>query len=109
MRELGTTRYVTGVILFAFSYVLLGANNYVLPFFLQRGLGYSWPTLGLFQSLGLLASLATWLIMSPILPKFPAPRKFFVLGFGALALFGWILSRSEEHTSELQSLMRISY
>ncbi|MDF0490355.1 MFS transporter [Sphingomonas sp. H39-1-10] len=49
MRELGTTRYVTGVILFAFSYVLLGANNYVLPFFLQRGLGYSWPTLGLLR------------------------------------------------------------
>src|SRR3546814_2631119 len=33
-----------------------------------------------------------------------------VIGVTALALAGWVAaSRSEEHTSELQSLMRISY
>lgn len=92
MRELRTPRYVTGVLLFSVSYAILGANNYVLPQFLQGGLGFSWPVLGAFQSLGLLGSLATWLVMSRVLPRHPAPRKFFVAGFGALALFGWTLS-----------------
>src|SRR3546814_4687780 len=32
----------------------------------------------------------------------------FSIGFGR-ELFGWTARRSEEHTSELQSLMRISY
>lgn len=92
LRELRTRRYIAGVALFCFSYMILGADNYVMPYFFQRGLGYSWPTLGGFQSLGLLATLLTWLVMSRILPEFPAPKKFFVLGFAALALCGWWFS-----------------
>lgn len=92
VRQLMTPRYVAGVALFSFSYVILGANNYILPTFLQTGLGYSWETIGRFQSLGLLASLLTWLVMLRFLPKHPAPKKFFVLGFLALAGFGWQLS-----------------
>src|SRR3546814_13264717 len=41
--------------------------------------------------------------------KFRARRwRFFLTRLGALIIFGFII-RSEEHTSELQSLMRISY
>lgn len=92
VRQLMTSRYVAGVALFSFSYVILGANNYILPSFMQAGLGYSWETIGKFQSIGLLASLLTWLFMLRYLPKYPAPKKFFVLGFLALAGFGWQLS-----------------
>ncbi|EHD19983.1 MULTISPECIES: MFS transporter [Brenneria] len=92
IRELMTPRYVLGVGMFSFSYLILGSNNYILPFFLQSGLGYSWETIGKFQALGLTASLLTWLVMMRVLPKYPAPKKFFVLGFLSLAAFGWLLS-----------------
>src|SRR3546814_3662232 len=35
-----------------------------------------------------------------------APRQFLIL---LLLIYCWLTTRSEEHTSELQSLMRISY
>ncbi|HBR2605941.1 TPA: MFS transporter [Klebsiella pneumoniae] len=92
IRELMTPRYMLGVGIFSFSYLILGSNNYILPFFLQSGLGYSWETIGRFQALGLSASLLTWLVMMRVLPKYPSPKKFFVLGFFSLAGFGWLLS-----------------
>ncbi|MDH1705890.1 hypothetical protein N5E04_08245 [Acinetobacter johnsonii] len=87
-----TPRYIAGVSLFSFSYLILGANNYVLPLFLQTGLGYSWESIGKLMSIGLLATLITWLLMLKILPHYPAPKKFFVAGFFSLATFGWLLS-----------------
>ncbi|MDM0054170.1 MFS transporter [Variovorax fucosicus] len=92
IRQLMTARYMAGVALFSFSYVILGANSYILPLLLQAGLGYSWETIGRFQSMGLVASLLTWLVMLRLLPKYPAPKKFFVAGFLSLAAFGWLLS-----------------
>jgi hypothetical protein len=47
---------------------------------------------GGFQSLGLSAALLTWLAMAWMLPRFPAPKTYFVAGFLALAAFGWRLS-----------------
>lgn len=92
VRELLTPRYTLGVALFSFSYLLLGANNYVLPLYLQSGLGYTWETVGQTQSLGLIGALLTWLVMAKVLPKSPVPKKFLVLGFLALAGAAWILS-----------------
>ncbi|KDB08154.1 major facilitator superfamily MFS_1 [Burkholderia sp. lig30] len=92
IRELLAPRYSYGVLLFCFCYLLVGANNYILPSFMQTGLGFSWQTIGRYQSLALLASLVTWLVMSRIVPKYPAPKKFLVLGFLALATVGWQLS-----------------
>ncbi|MFP3847940.1 hypothetical protein [Pseudomonas sp. W5-01] len=85
-------RYVYGIALFCFSYLMLGANNYVLPSFLQSALGYSWETVGHFQSLGLLGTLAAWLLMSWLLPKSPSPKKFFTLGFLSLIAFSYLLA-----------------
>ncbi|WP_155301152.1 hypothetical protein [Cupriavidus necator] len=38
------------------------------------------------------SALVSWFILARLLPKYPSPRKFFVIGFGALAIFGWLLS-----------------
>lgn len=92
VRELLKPRFVLGVSLFSFSYVILGANNYVLPTFLQSGLGYSWETIGYFQSLGLACAVITWFVMFRVIPRYPAPKKFYVLGFLGLGTFGWMLS-----------------
>jgi len=92
IRELLVPRYGYGVLLFCFCYLLVGANNYVLPSFLQVCLGYSWQTVGQYQSMALLISLITWLVMSRTVPKYPSPKKFLVLGFLALFVFAWHLS-----------------
>lgn len=93
MQALRQPHYIAGVALFTICYVLLGANNTMLPVFMQRGLGIAWQNVGMLQSIGLSAALVAWFIMAWLLPKRPEPRKFFVTGFLALACFGWQLSR----------------
>jgi len=92
VKELMQPRYLLGVALFCYAYVVLGGNNYILPYFLQTGLGYSWETIGTFQAIGLAGALVTWAVMGSVIPKYPAPKKFFALGFMALGTFGWLLS-----------------
>jgi hypothetical protein len=93
IHEMLHARYLAGLALFMFAYVMLGANNYVIPMMLQRTLGYSWETAGHFQALGLGFAVLTWAFMSQILPRYPSPRKFFVTGFVALSIFGaWLAS-----------------
>lgn len=92
-RSLQQPSYVTGVALFSLCYLLLGANNYMLPVFMQRTLGFSWEIVGRFQTMGLLSALLAWFCMASILPKWPGAKKFFIIGFLALAMFGWHLSR----------------
>lgn len=92
LKALKQPRYVIGVGLFTLCYVLLGANNYMLPVLMQRTLGFSWQTVGYFQTLGLLSALAGWFVMAWMLPKWPGAKKFFVVGFLALTGFGWQLS-----------------
>ncbi|WP_266159452.1 MFS transporter [Dyella silvatica] len=92
VRELLHTRYLAGLALFMFAYVMLGANNYVIPMMLQRTLGYTWETAGYFQALGLGFAVLTWAIMSRILPRYPSPRKFIITGFAALSTFGILLA-----------------
>jgi DHA2 family multidrug resistance protein len=92
VRELMQARYLQGVALFCFTYLVLGSNNYVLPYFLQSGLGYSWDTIGTFQAFGLGGALLSWAVMAMVIPKYPAPKKFFIAGFTALIVFGWLLS-----------------
>ncbi|MEO8779388.1 MAG: MFS transporter [Rhodanobacter sp.] len=93
LREMLHTRYIAGVALFMFGYLMLGANNYVIPAMLLRGLGYSWETVGHFEALGALAAVATFTVVSRLLPTYPAPRKFWITGFVALGLFGFLLAR----------------
>lgn len=92
VKDLMQSRYILGVGLFCFTYIVLGSNNYILPYFLQSGLGYSWDTIGTFQAFGLAGALLTWFAMALVIPKYPAPKKFFVVGFAALISFGVLLS-----------------
>ena len=93
LQALQHPRYLVGIGLFTLCYVLLGANNYVLPVLMQRTMGFSWHTVGWVQSLGLASTLITWAGMAWLMPRSPEPRKYFVVGFLALACFGWQLSR----------------
>ena len=93
IRALTHPRYLAGLGLFTLCYVLLGANNYVLPVLMQRSMGFAWHSVGKIQTIGMLSAFAAWLVMARVLPKSSSPRKFFVAGFLALAGFGWQLAR----------------
>jgi DHA2 family multidrug resistance protein len=92
IRELRNARYWSGVALFTFCYGLMGATNYMLPALLQRGLGFAWEAIGPAQAAGLAATVLTWGVMSKIVPKRPAAKQYYLVGFLALAVFGWRVS-----------------
>jgi MFS family permease len=92
LREMRSSRLWSGVALFTFCYALMGATNYIMPQVLQRGLGYAWSSIGPVQAAGLAGTVVTWAVMSQLLPKRPAAKKYYLVGFLALALFGWRVS-----------------
>jgi DHA2 family multidrug resistance protein len=105
LKALRHPRYIGGVAVFALCYVLLGANNFMLPVLMQRTLGYSWETVGQVQSLGLSSALASWMLMSWAMPRWPGAKKFLVAGFVALAIFGAQLSRIDADVSLWSSVL----
>lgn len=92
VRHMLHVRYVSGVMLFMFGYMMLGANNYMVPVMLQRTLGYAWSTVGHFEALGFAGGVLAWWVMMRTVPNHPSPRKFLVVGFSALAIFGALFS-----------------
>ena len=93
VRPMLHVRYLAGLALFTFGYLMLGANNYMIPVMLQRTLGFGWETVGRVEALGLLVAVVTFRVVTSLLPRHPAPRKYLATGFAALALFGLLLSR----------------
>jgi hypothetical protein len=70
----------------------MGATNYMLPAVLQRGLGFAWEAIGPIQATGLAATVLTWAVMSFVVPKRPAAKQYYLVGFLSLAVFGWRVS-----------------
>jgi MFS family permease len=96
-RELRDRRFISGIGLFSFCYMVYSANSYMLALLLQKALGFTWQRIGDIQTFGLSSTLLVWGGMVWIIPKRPGAKKFFSIGFGALALFGWQLSRLNEN------------
>lgn len=93
LRKLLQPRYLAGLALFAFCYVILGANNTMLPALLQRALGAPLIAIGAVQTAGLLSAVLAFVVMLAVLRKYPAPRKFYVVGFAFLTWFALQLLR----------------
>ena len=92
LRQLARRRYITALAVFTVGYMVLGANNTMLPALVQRALGFPWHIAGTIQAIGMTASIAAFFLKLRIIRTAPSPQKFYVAGFGALALFGWLLS-----------------
>src|SRR5690348_7011110 len=93
VRRMLHVRYIAGMALFGFGYLLLAANNYVMPSMMLGALGFAWQTVGQFEAIGFLAAVATILTVTWLVPRYPSPRKYLVVGFAALALSGALLAR----------------
>ncbi|MGJ7510820.1 MFS transporter [Variovorax sp. GT1P44] len=103
--DLAQRRYLAGLGVFAFSYIVLGANNMVLPVLLQRALGLPLELIGRYLGTGALAGVASWIVLSRLLPRSPGPTRYYVVGFSALLLCGWQLSHLSESANPLHSVV----
>ncbi|WBM72601.1 MFS transporter [Buttiauxella sp. WJP83] len=98
-------RYMVGIILFSFCYLMIGLNNYLIPQLLQGGMGYSWNSIGTWYSVGLSSALVVWLGMSLVLPKRPGAKKFFVAGFLSLAIYAGLMSELAPDASLIGNIL----
>ena len=103
--DLAQRRYLAGLAVFGLCYLLLGANNLVLPVLLQRAMGLPLEVAGRFLGLGALAGVASWIVLARLLPRSPGPTRYYLAGFGALLLSGWQLSHLSESADPLRSVL----
>lgn len=88
VKRLMKPRYVVGMATFTLGYMVLGANNYMLPVFMQGALGFPWEVVGQVQTAGLLAAVPVFGVMAMVLKKNQSAKKFYVTGFALLTAFG---------------------
>jgi hypothetical protein len=86
VRRLMTPRYLSGIGVFTLGYIVLGANNYMLPVLMQGALGFSWHVVGQVQSAGLLVAAPVFCVQAFFLKRNPAAKRFYVTGFAMLML-----------------------
>src|SRR5262249_28873183 len=103
--RLAQRRYVVGLAVFGVAYVVLGANNVMLPMLLQRTLGLPLDMIGRMLALGALAGVAAWIAMARLLPKAPGPTRYYVAGFGALLGFGALMASTSEIAHPMQRVV----
>jgi MFS family permease len=93
LEMLRSRRFVTGLLVFALCYALLGAFNTVLPQLMQRVLGIAFEPAGALQTAGLSAALPVFVLMLLVVRRRPHATKFYVSAFLLLCAFGWHFAR----------------
>lgn len=92
MEMFRSRRFVTGLLVFAVCYALLGAFNTAVPQLVQRVLGIAFEPAGALQAAGLSAALPTFIAMLLVVRRHPHATKFYVTAFLLLCAFGWHFS-----------------
>jgi MFS transporter, DHA2 family, multidrug resistance protein len=98
----GSPLYRRGVLLFFVCYLIMGSNSYLIPQVLSNGLGIGWGTIGNWYALGQGFAVVSLFLVMLVLPKKPHGKKFYVVGFLSLALYGFLMTRLTPNAS-LQS------
>lgn len=93
IKRLMIPRYVAGIGVFTLGYMILGANNYMMPVLMQGALGFPWDVVGRVQSAGLMIATPVFCVQAYFLKHRPAAKKFYVTGFTMLMLSGLWLTR----------------
>jgi MFS family permease len=81
-----TARYLVGLAMFALAYLVLGADNYMLPVLLQRAFEVPLERAASFIGIGALGGVATWIVLSRLLKGHQGPTRYYVAGFVALVI-----------------------
>ena len=104
-KPLAQRRFLLGLGMFALAYVLLGANNTMLPVLLQRALGVPLEVVGRAMAVGALGGVAGWIVLSRLLPRHPGPTRYYLAGFALLWCCASQLSRLSEAANPWQSVL----
>jgi len=86
-------RYRAGMVIYGVCYLVLSSSNYMLPIMMQRGLDFPVLSTGAILSAASLLSIVIALGHVTLVKRYPLQRKYLVLAFSMLALFGFGLSQ----------------
>ena len=89
-------RFAAGLAVFALGYLILGADNTVLPVLLARVMNLPLDWVGLWLAAGALGGVASWIALARLLPRYQGPYAYYAAGFLALAVAAWDLSGLSE-------------
>lgn len=92
-KQLFTGRFLNGMFYYGLCYLLLSSINYLIPIFMQQGMGFPVLNCGIVISLaGLMAIFFAWVQLNTIM-RYPYQHHYLVFAFTCLALFGWLSSQ----------------
>lgn len=84
-------RFAAGITLYGVCYLVLSSTNYMLPVLLQRGLGFPMLSTGALLSAAALTGVVAAHVHVSLMPRFPSQRKYLLLAFACLAVFGFTM------------------
>jgi MFS transporter, DHA2 family, multidrug resistance protein len=98
-RHLFTSRYLMGLFFYAVCYLFLSSVNYLMPIFLQQGLGIPVLNCGvLLSSTGLTALAFGWVHLRTA-AAYPHQKHYLFFAFACLTLFALLCSRFTPDTN----------
>lgn len=101
---LAQTRYLLGLTIFLVCYLVLGANNTMLPLLL-RGLQLPLETVDRTMATGALGGVLVWIALARLLPRYPGPTRYYLFAFSLLGLCGLLLSRVSESAHPIRDIV----
>lgn len=82
-------RYVVGISVFFFCYLVAASNGYILPILLSRGLGMDLQQMGWWLAVPFLVCMGTLNLAISLAGKFPGARKFLQFSLLMLACYAF--------------------
>jgi MFS family permease len=101
---LAQTRYLLGLAIFLVCYLVLGANNTMLPLLL-RGLQLPLETVDRTIAGGALGGVLAWIVLARLLPRYPGITRYYLAAFSLLGLCGLQLSRLSESAHPIRDIV----
>ncbi|MBI3144460.1 MAG: MFS transporter [Pseudogulbenkiania sp.] len=94
-RRFTSERYLWGMAVYGFGYLVVSSCSYVLPLFLAEGLGLSLAQCGWLLGLTGLAAMPFAVLHLKLMLRWPNIRLFLLIGTLLLAAFAWLMSRQQ--------------
>ncbi|MTD33175.1 MFS transporter [Paludibacterium denitrificans] len=95
-REFTSERYVLGLSVYCFGYLIVSACNYILPVFMVQGLGIAVQNTGLLMGLSTLIGVPVAFGHLKLMMRWPYIKYYLLCGLGLLLIFGVMMERLSE-------------
>lgn len=92
-RRFTSERYLWGMAVYGFGYLVVSSCGYVLPLYLAEGLGLSLAQCGWLLGLTGLAAMPFAVLHLTLMRRWPNIRLFLLIGTLLLAGFAWLMAR----------------